>query len=191
MKSLYLRSCVAIACAIGLIACGGSNGTLVLSGAVVGLNKTGLVVQNNGGPDLAVASGVTLFQFQELIGTDTDFDITIKTQPAGAVCTVINGKGKSGLYSPNNIAITCITNSYRLGGSITNLKGIGLALANGADLVTPDANATSFVFPRNVEDGAPYGVTVLHQPLGQTCTVANASGVVATTERMDVVVSCI
>ena len=196
MKSLTLRSCVAIACAIGLLACGGKGGNLILAGTVSGLNRTGLVLQNNGAHDLAIVAGSVGFQFPDLIGNDTDYEVTVKLpQPAGEVCTVLNGKGRTGLYSPNNIVISCVPITHQLGGTFSGLTGIGLTLANGSDVVTLDPQASSnvFVFPKQVADGAPYGVTVLQQPFGQSCTVSRGVGTMGTADIVDaagVLVSC-
>jgi hypothetical protein len=201
MNSLYLRSCVAIACALGLAACGGSGGTLVLSGSVFGLTKDGLTLQNNGGTPLAVPVGTSIFTFPDLIGIDASFNITANSPP-GAVCTVINGSGKSGTINPVNIAVNCITNSYDLGGTVTGLDTSGLTLINGADRQDIPAGATSFTLSKfdpltgtyasgRVPDGAPYGITVLTQPAGRTCSVTNGIGTMGSAPINNVKITCI
>jgi hypothetical protein len=201
MNSLYLRSCVAIACALGLAACGGGGGTLVLGGSVVGLTKDGLTLQNNGGAALAVPVGSLTFAFPDLIGVDTGFNITANNPP-GAVCTVINGSGKSGTINPQNIVVSCITNTYDLGGSVSGLDANGLTLVNGADRQTIAAGATSFSMTKfdpltgtyasgRVPDGSPYGITVLTQPAGRTCSVANGIGTMGSAPINTVKITCI
>jgi hypothetical protein len=186
MKSLYLRSSLALACAMSLAACGGGDENIQLTGAIYGLTKPGLVIQNNGGPDLAIPANSQGFAFPALIGSDADFNITIKTQPTSANCTVINGKGRSAAFGVFGVEIRCITDSYDLGGTITGLDSAGLILINGSERIVVPAGATSFTLTKyktdgtydtgRVPDGQPYGITVLQQPAGRTCSVANGTG---------------
>ena len=202
MKSLYLRSSVALACALGLAACGGGNDNLLLAGNVFGLLKDGLVIQNNGGPDLAIPAGSTNFTFPQLISSDSDFDVTVKTQPSSTVCQVVNGKGKSGAFSVYSVEIHCVTSSYDLGGTISGLDAPGLVLINGSQRKAISAGATSFTMTKfknddgityesgRVPDGQPYGITILQQPTGRTCSVANGTGRMGNTAQNNVVVTC-
>ncbi|NML61448.1 hypothetical protein HHL21_10235 [Massilia sp. RP-1-19] len=202
MKSLYLRSSVALACALGLAACGGGDDNLLLGGNVFGLLKNGLVIQNNGGPDLAIPAGSTGFSFPQLISSDSDFNVTVKAQPSSTVCTVVNGKGKSGAYSVYSVEIHCITSSYDLGGTVSGLDVPGLVLINGSQRVTILPGATSFTMTKfknddgktyesgRVPDGQPYGITILQQPTGRTCRVANGVGTMGNTAVKNVAVTC-
>lgn len=202
MKSLYLRSGVALACALSLASCGGGDDNLLLGGYVFGLLKDGLVVQNNGGPDLAIPKGASTFTFPQLISSDSDFDVTIKTQPPSTECKVVNGKGKSGAYSVTSVEIRCITFSYDLGGTISGLNSEGLVLINGSQRQAIPAGATSFTMTKfknndgvtyesgRVPDGQPYGITILQQPTGRTCSVANGTGTMGNTAQNNVVVTC-
>ena len=204
MKSLFLRSGALLACALTLAACGGSGGNLVLSGTVLGLTRDGLVLQNNGADDLVVPATNTTFVFPTLIANDTGFNVTIKSSPPSAVCTAFNNVGKTGNYDVNTVVISCVTNSYDVGGTVSGLTGNGLVLINGADRVAVPAGATSFtlttvtkdstgkdVFAGRVADGAPYGITVLTQPANQTCTVANGTGTMGSAAVNTIKVSCV
>jgi len=110
--------------------------------------------------------------------------------------------GTAGQLAAIQIYYVCTINSYPLTGKVTGLKGTGLTLANGSG-VTPVA-VTPAVDANNVVTGADvaltmnpvafnttYGVTVLTQPAGQTCTVsggANGNGTGTmdeTTEKVD------
>ena len=77
-----------------------------------------------------------------------------------------------------------------LGGTVSGLTGSGLALANGSDVVSVAANATTFSFTNRVTLDAAYGVTILTQPAGQTCTVTNGSGKMGSVDITNVQVSC-
>jgi hypothetical protein len=203
MKSLFLRSGVVLACALTLAACGGKGGNLLLSGSVVGVNRTGLVLQNNGANDLEVVSPFTNFVFPTLIGNDTDFNVTIKSSPSNADCTAFNNKGKTSNFDINNIVISCVLHTFDLGGSVSGLTTNGLVLANGSDRQTVPAGATSFtmtvpnkdstgkdILTGKVADGSPYGITVLTQPAGQTCTVIGGTGIMGPGPVTTVQVSC-
>lgn len=201
MKSLYLRSSVALACALSLASCGGGDDNLLLGGYVYGLLKEGLVVQNNGGPDLAIPAGASSFTFPQLISSDSDFEVKVKTLPPSTTCNVINGKGKSGAYSVTSVEIHCITTSYDLGGTITGLDAANLILINGSQQQVIPAGATSFTMTKfkedgktpdsgQVPDGQPYGITILQQPVGRTCTVTNGTGKMGSTAVNNVVVTC-
>jgi hypothetical protein len=189
MKSLTLRSSVALACALSLAACGGHGGNLLLGGHIFGLTKDGLVLQNNGGTPLVIPAGQSVFSFPTLIGNDEDFNVTIQSAPASAVCTVVDGKGRSGAFNITTVQVSCITNSYALGGFISGLDASGLVLVNGSDRLEVKAGATTFNLSK-VADGAPYGVTILTQPAGRTCTVQNGVGTMGAAPVANIQVNC-
>jgi hypothetical protein len=199
MKSLYLRSGLALLCAVILSACGGGNGSLQLSGTISGLAKPGLVLRNtNTGEDLPIASGSGSFVFTKLAAVDEQFNVIIQTQPTGAHCDASANTGKANAYNAYYIVITCTTNSYQLGGTVNNLRGNGLALANGFDTVAilPPATAgaaVNFVFTTNVADGSLFGATVLTQPAGQTCKVdpSNNPGTMPSGNQLGLIVNCV
>jgi hypothetical protein len=201
MKSMYLRFCVAMACALGLAACGGNSGNLLLGGHVIGLTRDGLVVQNNGGTPFPVPANSIVYSFPDLIGNDQKYNVTIQSSPPSAVCTVVNGTGTSGAYSVTSVDITCITKPYDLGGTVSGLDASGLVLVNGSDRQEIPAGATSFTMTRKnadgsyasgkVGDGSPYGVTVLTQPAGRSCTVNNGVGTMGAAAVMSIQVNCI
>lgn len=203
MKSLYLRSSIALACVLSLASCGGGDDNLLLGGSVYGLLKDGLIIQNNGGPDLAIPGGASNFTFPQLISSDSDFNITIKALPASTKCEIINGKGKSGAYSVTSVEIQCITTSYDLGGTISGLNAPGLILINGSAQQEILAGATTFKMTKyndavppvaiggQVPDGQPYGITILRQPDSGNCTVANGTGRMGSGPVTSVVVTCI
>jgi len=198
MKSTILRSGVALACALGLAACGGGSGDLYLQGSVQGITKDGLVLQNNGGHDTAVVSPYTSFTFGDRISTDDEFNITVKDKPSNvASCDVRNGHSHANYYTIAQVVVVCTIKTHNLTVKINGLTTPGLVLVNGADRVPVDANATSAKMAPVYED-AGYGIAVLTQPQGQTCTVSggdtptgNGSGFMHDKDLADnVVVTC-
>ena len=81
--------------------------------------------------------------------------------------------------------------SFTIGGTVAGL-GAGksvVLLNNGGDALTRNANG-GFSFATALASGASYAVTVGTQPAGQTCTVSNGSGTVASANVTNVAVSC-
>jgi hypothetical protein len=201
MKSLYLRSGLALVCAALLNACGGGNGNLALSGTVSGLTKPDLVLINKKtGERLAIPANTSSFVFTRLAAVDEEFDVEIDTPPTGAKCAPVgtSNVGKANAYTSYSISFSCVTNPWTLGGTVSGLRNKGLVLANGADLVSVPPPATagdkvSFTFPSKVGDGSAYGVTVLTQPkdpAAQVCTVTNPTGNMPARDYADLVVTC-
>lgn len=197
MKSSILRAgVVALACALGLSACGGGSGDLYLTGTVNNVTKDGLVLTNNGGDDTAVPYPYTSFQFGQRISTDDMFDIQVKSIPSNAEeCHPVNGKARANYYTIQQIVVTCTIKTHPLTVSVQNLTGSGLVVVNGADRHDVPAGTTKVDMAKVYEDGA-YGVTVLTQPAGQTCTVSggssgNGSGIMGSAEAgTTVTVTC-
>lgn len=191
MKSSILRTGIALACAVSLASCGGGNtGTLYLAGSISGVTLDGLTLQNNGGADLAIAAGATTFQFKDLVPSDSIYNVTIKKDANGKEiypanvqsCTVTGGSGNTGLYSVGSVVVTCIIFTHALNGTATGLgTGDVVTLANGTNQVqvTGTGSDVGFVMAP-VSQGYPYGITVLKQPAGKTCTVARGTGTMGT-----------
>lgn len=200
MKKMFLRTGLALACAAGLAACGGNDdGDLLLRVFINNLTKDGLTLSNNGGTALPVAAGSTFFDFPNLIAADSDFDIKVVTSPSNAVCTIYNGTGKSGTYAPQGIRVDCITKLHSLKASVTGLTG-PLVVVNGNVRFNIPAGTTVFDFTTydaegkpvagQVGDGQSYTLQVLTQPTGQTCTIANGTGVMGETDVTNIAIDC-
>lgn len=191
MKSLTMRCAALTLCATTLAACGGSDGgSIPLSGSISGLNRGGLVLTNQG-KDLPLTGPATTFTFADLVANDSEFEILVKTNPVGQVCTPSNNKGRANYYSYTQTIITCTTDLYTLGGTVIGLKGAGLVLANGSITVAVPAGAATFSFGKSVPNQLPYGVTVLAQPAGQTCSVQNGTGEkMPVGDKNDVIINC-
>ena len=77
----------------GVVVNCGTN-AFTVGGTITGLAGTGLVLQNNGGNDLAVAGGGT-FAFTTPVTSGGAFAVTVKTQPSAPMqtCAVSQGTG--------------------------------------------------------------------------------------------------
>ena len=165
----------------------GPASSFTLGGTTSGLSGT-VVLQNNGGDDLSIsASGG--FTFATALTNSSSYAVTVLTQPAGQSCTVANGAGTVAGANISNVTVTCAANTFTVGGTISGLSGTVVLRNNGGDDLTVSANG-SFTFSAPVAQGSPYGVTVLTQPAGQSCSVASGTGTVAGANVTSVVVSC-
>lgn len=189
MKHKYLSAAAALLCAAGLTACGGSgNGSLSLGVQVFGLDRAGLQVQN-GSEVLDISANGNVF-FKTLLAPDATFEVTVKTNPNGVKCTAANNTGRINVYTYLQTVVTCVPDAYTLGGTVSGLTANGLILANGASNVALVAGQGSFTFATPVANAAPYGVTVLAQPVGQVCTVSSGTGTMPQANVTSVVVTC-
>jgi hypothetical protein len=189
MKSSRLRIIAALLLTTALAACG-SKASYDVSGTLVNLTNSGLVLANNG-DTVSPAAGATAFTFPNEVDYGTSYDITVQTQPNHMTCTVTYGSGSAGHTVEIAATVTCVQNSYTVGGTISGMTVAGLVLANGSDTLTLAADATTFTMSTAVYDGATYGITVLTQPDGLTCTVANGTGLMAEAAVTDVTVTCV
>lgn len=164
--------------------------TVRVGGKVNGLVGSGLVLQNNASTDLAVTAAADSFFFAN-VTPNSSYAVTVKTQPTlpWQTCAVANG---SGVASANvlNVALTCVTNSYVVRGTIAGLSATGLTLQlNGGTPLSIASGATSFSFP-TVLSGTAYTITVGTQPTGLTCAVSNSVGTVNGGDVTTVGVTC-
>jgi hypothetical protein len=167
--------------------------TYTVGGTVTGLAGSGLVLRNNGGDDLAVSSNGA-FTFATPVSNGAAFDVTVFNQPISPAqtCVVTDGSGTMSGANVTTVGIVCTTNTYTVGGTVSDLAGSSLVLRdNGGDDLAVSANG-SFSFATPVASGAAYSVTVLTQPTNptQTCVVTGGSGTVSSANVINVAIAC-
>ncbi len=167
--------------------------TYTVGGNVSGLTGTGLALQNNGADTLSVTADGA-FTFATELADGSAYAVTVSSQPTGQNCSVSNGSGTIATADVTNVAVTCVTDvtpTYSVGGNVSGLTGTGLALQNnGADTLSVTADG-AFTFTTALADGSAYVVTVSSQPTGQSCSVSNGSGTIATADVSNVAVTCV
>ena len=162
-----------------------------VGGTVIGLQGSGLVLEGDQVEDITVgaAGGAPVaFSFPTAVPTGTPYSIVVKTQPTNPsqTCAVTTPPGTVGDAGVSTVVVSCTTNNYAVGGTITGLLGSGLLLANnGGDSLLVPAGATSFVFGTSQPSGSPYAVTVVGAARGpsQTCTVVQPTDTGTVTNR--------
>jgi hypothetical protein len=168
--------------------------TFTVGGSVSGLTGSGLVLQNNAGDDLAIGTDGS-FIFSTPLDDGSGYAVTVLTQPTNLsqTCGITNDSGTLAGTDVSNVAVTCVTDTFSVGGNVSGLAGSGLVLQNNAgDDLAIGVNG-SFIFSSPLDDGSGYAVTVLTQPtnLSQTCSITNGSGTLAGTDVTDVAVTCV
>ncbi len=99
---------------VALAACAGGGGAsaptarYAIGGTVAGLSGSGLVLQINGGSNLAVTAPGG-FTFPGTLGTGSAYTVTVLTQPSTPTqsCSVMNGSGTVSAANVTNITIDC------------------------------------------------------------------------------------
>jgi hypothetical protein len=164
-----------------------------IGGTVTGLaSGNSITLRNNGGDDL-VRSANGGFTFTADVASGQPYAVTIVASPAAPIsqtCTVTGGAGIVADADVINVQVTCTTNVFTIGGTVTGLTGAGLVLQNNGGNDLPIAANGPFTFTTPVASGATYAVTVRTQPTQQTCTVANGAGTVAASNVTNVQVTC-
>jgi len=130
--------------------------TYTVGGTVTGLTGSGLILQNNGGNDLAVpASGA--FAFPTGLVTAATYAVSVKTQPSSPTqsCVVTNGTGVIAAANVTNVSVECagagrfayVSNAadntisvYSIDSTTGALTAVGTPVATGA---SPSAIAGS------------------------------------------------
>jgi len=168
---------------LALSACGGGGGsssapipTYNVSVAASGVVGTGLVLRNNGGDDLPVASGVTNINFATPIASGKSYNVTVLSYPAtpGPQLCTITPPSSGTVIGPVTVGVSCST-AYTVSASIpSNLTGTGLVLQDNLGdnlLVSPTSANHPVTFNTPLANGANYTVTILTQPRNQYCSV--------------------
>jgi trimeric autotransporter adhesin len=197
------RHSTALLASVGIaLACGGTTGleegatasNLIsrhayrVGGTISGLSGT-IVFQDNATDDLSRTVNGS-FTFATALRSGSTYSVTLLSQPAGQTCTVTHGSGTIARANVTSVAVSCTTNVlYTVGGSISGLSGTVVLQNTGKDDLALSANGP-FTFATALADGSTYSVTVISQPAGQTCAVANGSGTIAGANVTNAAVSC-
>jgi hypothetical protein len=166
--------------------------TYAVAGTVTGLAGTGLVLQNNGGDDIAVATDGK-FAFATPVTSGAPFEVSVKQQPTGKsqTCSVSGGAGTIGGNKVDTVVVNCATDRFVVGGTIQGLRGTVVLENNHSDAIEVSANGT-FAFPSTIASGDDYDVRVAAQPgvPSQTCVVSQGSGQVIDQAIEAVTIDC-
>jgi len=104
------------------VAC--TTNAYTIGGTVTGLTGSGLVLRDNGGDNLSVTAAGA-FTFAPAVPSGMAYSVTVFTQPSNPsqTCAVTNASGTVGTSNVTNVSVVCATNSYTIGGMVTDLTG--------------------------------------------------------------------
>jgi hypothetical protein len=107
----------------------GPQTSYTIGGGVMGLSGTGLVLANNAGNNLTI-TGNGGFTFAGSSANGAAYAVTVVSQPVNPqqVCTVMDGVGTVGTVNVVSVEVSCTTNFYTVGGSVSGLVGTGLVV---------------------------------------------------------------
>jgi hypothetical protein len=157
----------------------GAQDGFTVGGTVNGLVGTGLVLQNNGGGDLPIATDGA-FTFATRLATGTAYTVVVSSQPTSPsqTCSVTRGSGSIAAANVADVVVSCATGQFSIRVTVTGLTGTGLVLQNnGGNDLRISANG-AFSFANRLIDRATYAVVVSAQPTGQNCVVRNSTGAI-------------
>ncbi len=213
MKFSLIRPASLLAMALGLASCGGGgdDDNYTVSGTVDGLVYSSLVLTNNGS-DITVsppakAGDPVNFSFPNKLEYGDTYNVAVKTNPPHQTCGVhpnfpISNADTAGRLASIAARFICTINEFPIGGKVTGLTkdNTGLTLANGSTtgttLIVPSTTDTTgaafnyqMILP--VQYGQTYGVTIVAQPTGRTCTIANPTGTMGDAAVTNIDITCV
>lgn len=156
-----------------------------ISGTVSGLTGT-LVLQNNSGNDLTVNSGASTFEFTKRV--KHAYAVTVKTQPAGQVCSIKDGSGNA-TEDVSTMSIKCGA-PLDVGGTITGLSAGSVKLALNTEASQSFSASGTYTLSAKLATGADYSVAVKEHPVGHYCFISNETGSAASANVTNVNISC-
>jgi sugar lactone lactonase YvrE len=202
-----IRSALHMYIALLLAACGSGSGsgsgsvgtgtsgatpagaiTFSVGGTIVGVSGTsGVVLQDNNGDDLTVGADGS-FTFLTKVPDGSPYNVTVRIQPTSQTCSVNSGSGFIPSSKVDTVRVVCSKDASSIVGAVTGLAGT-VVLDNNGESLSVGTNGR-FTFTNKVAYSSSYNVTVLSQPIGQTCTVSAGTGVVSSSTVGSVGVAC-
>jgi hypothetical protein len=167
----------------------GQEGYVSVGGSVTGKMGAGLVLLDNGGDDKLITNDGQ-FQFASGVEMGTAYDVEIGTQPSNPSqnCVVDSGSGVADT-DVTDVAVTCTTASYVVGGIVVGYNSGPLTLQNNGGDDLPFTMNGMFVFMTHVPSGSPYSVGFA-SGTGGGCNVSGGFGTVGNDNINTVVVNC-
>ena len=167
----------------------------MVGGDLNGLAAGNAVTLQNNGSDVLTLKGDGVFVFNTTLADESTYDVTVQNQPTtpNQFCTVANGSGVIAGDDVVDVGVNCVTVQYSVGGELIGLlPGNELVIRNnGSDEITLTVDGL-FVFPTQLDDGAPYSVAVQVEPQSplQNCEVFFSTGSIQGDDVTDVVILC-
>jgi len=206
MKFSLARPALALAVSLTLASCGGGGKeTFPVKATVSGVKYDGLILTTNGMevavPKPAKDGDPVVVTFPNGLDYGEHYNVVPKggtaslgdgSQPAHQKCVTAGAPREYGTAGQTasvesartpavEVFYVCSINTFPVGGKVTGLTSGTVTLINGSNssvtvTAASDGSDVSFTLPAAVQFGATYGVSVLTQPDGFTCTASNNVG---------------
>jgi 6-phosphogluconolactonase len=180
LSGILAKTACTIAMVAILVSCGGSSEnkgySYTVGGTVNGLVGGGLVLQNNGGDDLAVSLNGS-FSFAKAVANGGTYSVTVKKQPSALcqTCTVRNDSGTINTSPVYSVSVSCLappprlvvdpSGKYAYAANYTSNNISGYKITDGTGALTP-LNGSPFAAGTN-----PNSITI--DPTGKFVYVTN------------------
>lgn len=111
-----------------------SGGVYTIGGKVTGLKGT--IVLDLNSYQVATLYGDGDFVFMGSVAARTQYNVTVKTQPTGLVCRVVNGSGTMPDYNVRDIAVSCASSILVASWNVQNYGTSKAAKTTVVDLLS-------------------------------------------------------
>jgi hypothetical protein len=110
----------------------------------------------------------TSFTFVNKLTSGAAYAVTVANQPTGQSCSVINGSGVAATANITNVAVTCLNNTYTVGGTNSSLASVSISGSSIAGQAASTSNP--YQFSARFSDI----VTLTATKSGSLCTVTGS-----------------
>ena len=170
-----------------------ATNAFVVGGTISGLAGT-VILQNSGGDGQTLSSNGP-FAFATPVVSGGSYAVTVQSQPSSPsqTCTVTQGSGPVSGADVSSVIVSCVTNSFTVGGSISGLTGVRMVIRNnGVDDIRVAGPTASFTMPTPMVSGTTFAITIVAQPVepSQTCTITGGTGTVGAGPVTSVAINC-
>jgi len=167
--------------------------SFTVGGTVSGLAGNGLTLKLDNNSAISISANGT-YSFPTLISSGTNYQVSIINQPTtlNQTCTLINANGNVNNTNVTDVNVSCVTETYKVGGSIMGLLGTLVLHNNGVDDLTIVQQDGAFSFATKLDDGSDYLATVFSQPTDpvQNCVISNDSGKISGMDINGININC-
>lgn len=185
-----------------LASCGGGDGggsgtpspppaVFSIGGSITGLLGNGVTLVDTNASSVFLQQDGS-FTLPNALANGTSYSVRVSIQPAqpSQTCTVVNGAGTIQGAPVTNIAVTCVTDSFAVGGVASGITGLNVAVQlNGGQALSLPADGP-FTFPNSLLSGTAYAVTITNQPKDFLCAIQNGTGTVTASAISNITVNC-
>ena len=172
-----------------------TTNTYTIGGITSGLASGNEILLHSETGENLILNGNGSFIFNTALEDGSAYQITILTQPTtpSQTCSIENSSGNLAGINVTNILVICTTNTYTIGGLISQLAvGNEVVLQNNSNDNLIINNNGSYIFTTPLDDLSSYDVSILNQPTtpNQTCAVNNNNGNLAGANIENILILC-